>query len=269
MKKNYNLNWHKCSNNNFKLLFNYKKRPKNEKKYDIIGKYKRHFYQCNICGHIYGRHFFKIKEIYKKNYLDLTYKNDKGIQNRFDQIINLPIKKSDNKNRANRVYDFLTKKRINLLDIGSGIGVFLYEMKKKGLNVEGLDLDKRYAIFLKKKGIKVNSVEINKLKINKKFHLITLNKVLEHVQNPVIFLKKSLKFLKKNGLVYIEVPDSNAKKKGKFSEEFCLDHLQIYSIVSLINIAKSIGLFPLRVERIVEPSGKYTVFGFFKLVANK
>ena len=86
-------------------------------------------------------------------------------------------------------------------------------MKKKGLNVEGLDLDKRYAIFLKKKGIKVNSVEINKLKINKKFHLITLNKVLEHVQNPVIFLKKSLKFLKKNGLVYIEVPDSNAKKK--------------------------------------------------------
>lgn len=75
--------------------------------------------------------------------------------------------------------------------------------------------------------------------------------------------------MKKNGLVYIEVPDSNAKIKGKFSEEFCLDHLQIYSIESLINIAKSVGLFPLRVERIVEPSGKYTVLGFFKLTADK
>lgn len=269
MNKNNNLDWHNCGNKNFKLLFNYKKKPKAEKKYYIIGKYNRHFYQCKICNHIYGKHFFRVKNIYQKSYLDLTYKDIKGIAKRFNQITNLPIKKSDNKNRANRVYSFLIKKKNNLLDIGSGTGVFLHEMKKKGLNVEGLDLDKRYSLFLKKKNIKINVGEIGKLKIKKKFDLITLNKVLEHVENPVNFLKNSIKFLKKDGLIYIEVPDSKAKIKGKFSGEFCLDHLQIYSIESLISITKNIGLFPLRVERIIEPSGKYTVFGFFKINNNK
>ena len=65
----------------------------------------------------------------------------------------------------------------------------------------------------KKKNIKINVGEIGKLKIKKKFDLITLNKVLEHVENPVNFLKNSIKFLKKDGLIYIEVPDSKAKIK--------------------------------------------------------
>lgn len=264
-----NLNWHNCGNKNFKLLFSYKKRPKVEKKFQIIGKYNRQFYQCKICEHIYAKHFFKIKNIYKKSYLDLTYKNIGGISKRFEQITNLPTKKSDNKNRVSRIYDFIKKKKTNLLDIGSGIGVFLYEMKKKGLNVQGLDLDKRYAFFLKEKGIKVNVNEISKLKIKKKFDLITLNKVLEHVENPIKFLKNSIKFLKNDGIIYIEVPDSKAKLKGKLTGEFCLDHLQIYSIKSLINITECVGLYPLRVEQIIEPSNKYTVFGFFKLSINK
>ena len=264
MYKNNNLEWHKCGNKHFNLLFIYNKKPDLEKKYYIIGKYNRHFYQCKICDHIYAKHFFKIKNIYKKSYLDLTYENINGVAEKFKQIINLPLKKSDNKNRARRVYNFLKKKNNDLLDIGSGIGVFLYEMKKKGLNVEGLDLDKRYALFLEKKKIKINVGEIKELKIKKKFDLITFNKVLEHVEDPVNFLKNSIKFLKKNGLIYIEVPDSNAKIKGKFSGEFCLDHLQVFSIESLIGLTKNIGLSPLRVERIVEPSGKFTIFGFFK-----
>ena len=60
--------------------------------------------------------------------------------------------KSDNKNRVKRVNSYFNNKnKLSVLDVGSGMGIFLYEMKKKGLNVEGLDLDKRYAIFLKKK----------------------------------------------------------------------------------------------------------------------
>ncbi len=264
MKFNSVLSWHKCGNVNFKPLFHYKKRPKEEKKYNIVGKYKRHFYQCKICGHIYAKHFFKIKNIYNKTYLDLTYKNIQGIAKRFNKITNLPIKLSDNKNRANRVCNFLKNKKSTLLDIGSGTGVFLYEMKKKGYKVEGIDLDERYALFLKEKNIKVHVKNLDKLRIKKKFDIISLNKVLEHVKNPLCLLKKSLKFLKRNGIIYIEVPDSNAKLKGKFAGEFCLDHLQIFSMKSLIDMSKKINLFPLQVESIIEPSNKYTVFGFFK-----
>ena len=85
--------------------------------------------------------------------MDLTYKDSKGLSNRFNKIINLTIKKSDNKNRAIRIDKFLNRKKASLLDVGSGTGVFLYEMKK-GYKAKGLDLDKRYANFLKKKKLK-------------------------------------------------------------------------------------------------------------------
>lgn len=264
MKSEANLNWHICGVKQ-KVLFRYNKKPSAEKNYNIMGKYNRVFYQCEACDHIWAKHYFKIKNIYNKTYLDLTYKDTKGVSNRFNKIINLTINKSDNKNRAIRIDKFLNRKKANLLDVGSGIGVFLYEMKKKGYKAKGLDLDKRYANFLKKKEIKVFVSKIENLNIKEKFDLITFNKVLEHVKNPSKFLKNSLKFLKKSGLIYIEVPDSKARLKGKFSGEFCLDHLQLFSIESLVKLTKSCDLIPLRVERIIEPSNKFTVFGFFKI----
>ena len=81
--------------------------------------------------------------------------------------------------------------------------IFLYEMKKKDIKLKELDLDKRYANFLKKKEIKVFVNKIENLDIKEKFDLITFNKVLEHVKNPSKFLKNSIKFLKNNGLIYI------------------------------------------------------------------
>jgi len=264
MKFKVNLTWHKCNSNKFRLIFDFKRKPKVEKKYNIVGKYYRSFYECNLCGHICALHKFKTNNIYTKEYLDLTYENTEGISRRFKQIINLPIKKSDNKNRAIRVQNFLKNKKANLLDVGSGTGVFLHEMKKKGHKVYGLDLDQRYSNFLAEKKIKVFVKELKKIKIKKKFDIITFNKVLEHVKNPVEQLKSSKKFLKKNGLIYIEVPDVMAKNKGKFSGEFCLDHLQIFSINSLDQMVRNAGFNTIKIKRIIEPSKKYTIFGFFK-----
>jgi SAM-dependent methyltransferase len=264
MKFKTNLKWHACKPNNFRILFDYKKKPIAEKKYNITGKYHRSFYECCLCKHICAYHGFKTNNLYKKDYLNLTYKNVSGISKRFHEIVNLPISKSDNKNRALRVGNFIKKKNLNLLDIGCGTGVFLHEMKKKGHKVYGLDSDKRYAKFLSEKKIKVFSKELKKIKIKKKFDLITFNKVLEHIEDPLSQLKVSRKFLKKNGLVYIEVPDEMAKNKGKLSGEFCLDHLQIFSVNSLDQMVRSAGFSTIKIERIIEPSNKFTVFGFFK-----
>ena len=188
MKFKVNLNWHICKPNRFRMLFDYKTKPKKEKDFNIEGKYHRSFYQCDLCNHICAYHGFKTNNLYDEDYLNLTYKDMSGISKRFNQIISLPISKSDNKNRAQRVDKFLGKK-FNILDVGCGTGVFLYEMKKKGHNVKGLDLDKRYANFLLGKKIKVFVKELNKITTKKKFNLITFNKVLEHIQDPLQQLK--------------------------------------------------------------------------------
>jgi len=249
----------------FVKVYHYKTKPKYEKNYFIKGNYQRFFYKCKICGHFYAKHGFKIGKLYSKQYLNLTYKNLEGIQKRFDQIIDLPKNKSDNKNRAERVNRFFSKDNLSLLDVGSGIGVFIFEMRKKKWDVKGVELDKRYVDFCKDKhGLNIYQKNLSKIKSKNKFDLVTLNKVLEHVSDPVDLLKLSSKFLNKKGILYIEVPDVKASDGGKHRQEFCIDHLHVFSKSSFKILAEKSGLKTLICKRIQEPSGKYTIYGFLK-----
>ena len=246
-------------------IFDYTKIPSYEKKFIIKGKYGRSFYQCKLCKHIYSSHAFSINNLYSQQYLELTYKNLNGIKKRFKQVTSLSVNKSDNKNRSVRVDSFFKKKNLQLLDVGSGIGVFLHEMKKKNWNVTGIEMDKRYVDFCKKfKKLNVHKTKLERFKKRKNFDLITFNKVLEHVVNPIKLFKLSKFFLNEGGIVYIEVPDIRAKTHGKQRQEFCVDHLHIFSPKSLKYLATVCGFETLQIKRIHEPSGKFTLYGFFK-----
>jgi len=99
---------------------------------------------------------------------------------------------------------------------------------------------------------------------NIKFDLITLNKVIEHVTNPTLFLKNYLKYLKKDGFIYIEVPDIDAKEDplGYEREEFFIEHHHVFSKLSLILMLSKLKLNILQIKKIREPSSKYTLFCF-------
>ena len=255
-----------CNAKNFFKLYSYNKKPKSEKFFFITGKYNRMFYECATCEHLYAKHNFKIKKLYSKQYLDLTYKNEKGLDKRFKYITRLPVGLSDNKGRAKRIDEFFKKtKKLQLLDIGSGLGVFLYEMRKRNWKVNGIEMDIRYSDYCKKKhNLNVCKKNLSKFQTKKKFDLISFNKILEHVNYPQKLLRLAKKFLKKDGIIYIEVPDVYAKIGGKFRDEFCLDHLHIFSLSSLEIIVSRSSLYPMKTVRIHEPSGKYTIFCFAK-----
>ena len=255
----------KHDENKFIKIFNYNKKPNYEKNFNIKGKYQRSFYQCKICKHIYAAHKFSIKNLYSKQYLELTYKNTNGIHRRFKEVTGLTKTKSDNKNRASRVNNFFSEHNPKVLDVGSGIGVFLFEMKKKKWQVTGVEMDKRYVDYCRKfHNLQIYRKELSQFKTKKKFDLITFNKVLEHVRNPTKLLNASKNFLNKNGIVYIEVPDIKAKTGGKNRQEFCIDHLHVFSVNSLKILAEKCGFKTLQIKTIHEPSGKYTLFAFLK-----
>ena len=83
-----------CDHNkrNFSKIYHYKSKPNYEKNFRISGKYERAFFQCKKCLHMYAAHGFNINDLYSKQYLELTYKNIKGIHKRFKKVINLPKK---------------------------------------------------------------------------------------------------------------------------------------------------------------------------------
>ena len=255
-----------CDNGKSKLFYKYTKKPEFETNFDLKGqKYVRYYKQCNLCKHLFAYHNIDLSNLYNDNYLDATYSNVQGMKKRFNYIMKLPIKKSDNKQRVQRILNFLNLNSIsktkNLLDVGTGTGVFAKSFQLKKWKVKTVETDSRTVEYLSNLGIQSINKDIRKIKNfgNLKFDLITFNKVLEHVEDPIALLKSSLKFLKKNSFVYLEVPDIRASIEGKKREEFFIDHHHVFSVPSASIMVEKAGLHIKKIESIVEPSGKFTI----------
>ncbi len=95
------------------------------------------------------------------------------------------------------------------------------------------------------------------------FDLVTFNKVLEHVDEPIEMLTSIGRLLGPDGLVYVELPDGEAAEaEGKEREEFLLGHKHVFSRASYALLIANAGFELLTCERLREPSTKFTLRGF-------
>ncbi|MBD1132730.1 class I SAM-dependent methyltransferase [Pelagibacterales bacterium SAG-MED45] len=260
----------KCSKNIkfIELFHHYKIPPPLEPKYGIK-KYSRKIFKCKLCGHFSARHKIKVSEFYKKNYSLISH--GKKMRIKFNKIISLKSK-SDNYQRVKRFLIFFNKfkkKKITLLDVGSGLSLFIFGLQKiVNWNLTGIEPDINFVKFART--LKLNVVHSN-LKSGilqkKKFNIISLNKIIEHVKDPVKLLKISYRLLLNNGYVYVEVPDGSKASRvfnGYLREEFFVDHLHIFSKQSLKKCIEMSGFKIMELKSIKERSGKYTIFAFAK-----
>ena len=211
-----------------------------------------------------------LTDFYRGGYVDGTY-GDRMKEN-FKRILALPENQSDNAARVKRILDFAksrlgAKKVPNLLDVGSGLAVFPFRMKEAGWRVTALDPDERAAAHASENA-GVKSVHADFLQYEPEngegFDVITLNKVLEHVEAPITMMAHARKWIRPGGFLYAEVPDAAAAKKDQAREEFFIEHLHIFTQSSLTQTAAKAGWKNELVEEICEPSGKITLFAFFK-----
>jgi len=100
------------------------------------------------------------------------------------------------------------RKQGDLLDVGAGIGFFL-SFAKRYFSVAGTEISAEgVQIAREKYGIDVARGEIENIDFNgRKFDIITMHQVLEHVQNPHKTIDTCKSLLKDNGLLYISVPN--------------------------------------------------------------
>lgn len=234
--------------------------------------YYREISLCKNCGTYNNFHNYDFKKLYEGVYNDRTY--NKNICSNYDKIMNLPYEKSDNKQRVERIVNFSKSKgydlkNTNVLDVGSGLCVFLAEFMKHGIKGFCIDPDP-IPIQHARNNVKVTEAFLGSFEdynSDYSFDVITLNKVLEHIINPIFWLKKAKKYIKKGGFIYIELPDGkNALNNGKLTnrEEFYIEHFTIFSIESIEYIANQLGFKIETMESIHEPSNKYTIFAFLR-----
>jgi len=265
-----------CDSNLYIDIFQYTSPPEGEIrfKFSKLGEYKRNLLKCPVCGHFLSIHKMSYKTIYEGDYVSSNYKDDNGIYNTFNKIISLNPDMSDNKQRVKRIINFFSdiliikdSEKPCVLDVGSGLCVFLYEMKKYNWQCTALDPDIRNVKHAQKNvGIKALCNDFMHIDMADKYDLITFNKVLEHVIDPIEMLKKSQLFLKPQGVVYIELPDGEkAKFEGFDREEFFIDHHHIFSATSFSIMIDKAGFEIINIGRLREPSSKYTLYCFTKL----
>ena len=256
-----------CTTSNWQFLARFDEKPDGETDFNFTP-YHRELWRCGGCGHVVNAHKFDMVTIYEGAYWDNTYADD--IKTTFDKIMNLPTDKSDNRLRVKTVNDFWISQGHDtfgaLLDIGSGLAVFPAAMKMAGWDVTALDPDVRASQFAcDVAGVKGVSADFMKMPNDIKYDLISLNKVLEHVPFMTQMLARTKNFLKPGGIVYIELPDAEgAMNESAKREEFFVEHYCAFSMQSLELLIEKAGLYPIKIERLVEPSSKYTLRAFLR-----
>ncbi len=250
--------------------FKYDVPPVGETRFDLGAQaYCRAYLCCRLCGHWYSQHNMDLANLYSGAYAESTYGD--RMRQIFDRILALPSEKSDNAGRVAKVLGFASsffssETKPTLLDVGSGLGVFPFRMKEAGWICTALDPDPQAAVHAREV-VGVQAVTGDFMLSGSDclgmFDVITFNKVLEHVEDPVAMLMKASRHLNPGGFVYVEVPDGEAAaSEGPGREEFFIEHHHVFSVASLSLMTSRAGFCALDIERLREPSSKYTIRAF-------
>uniref|UniRef100_A0A3B0JFH2 Ubiquinone biosynthesis O-methyltransferase n=1 Tax=Wolbachia endosymbiont of Aleurodicus floccissimus TaxID=2152762 RepID=A0A3B0JFH2_9RICK len=112
-------------------------------------------------------------------------------------------------------------KELSLLDVGCGGGILSESMARVGISVAGIDVCeeniKVAQSHAKKVGLNIEytHTSIEELSNDKKYDVVLLMEVVEHVDNLEFFMKKAIALLKPEGLIFISTINRTIKS-------FCL-----------------------------------------------
>ena len=165
----------------------------------------------------------------------------------------------------NNYYSLMEKytKGRKILDVGSGPGHFLACGKKRGWNVLGIEPSPRACAYAKRRGLPVVNDFFNfeNLKKHGPFDVVHMSLVLEHVPNPINFLRDARKLLKPAGLLAVFSPNDYNPLQRVLREELKFKpwwivprhHLNYFDFKSMkellirlgFKVKESLGTFPL------------------------
>lgn len=205
---------------------------------------------CESCGFVYHDPQLDerdIEALYDR-FRDASFRNESP-DVYFDRITSLPKAESENLAkvewlRANASEQLLRGGR--LLDIGCGGGVFIHTFLQNvgGWDAAGVEPTPAFAELAGRRLARPVMAGIYRsgLFAGQRFDLISINQVLEHVVDPVAFLRDVRKDLDDTGLVYLEVPDVlDLGFLAPTHDRFMMQHLWVFSRSSLANICRRAG----------------------------
>jgi len=151
----------------------------------------------------------------------------------------------------------------NALDIGCAAGYFLELLKKDGwCHVEGIELDTRMLQGLKSRGFEVSGLPLEQFAPLRRYRLITLFDVLEHLPDINNDFAKLSTMLDDNGIIALVTPDFNSFQRRLFGRRWFQfkprEHIYYFDRSTLSRLAEKHGFEILSCSR----SGQFADFDF-------
>ena len=172
-------------------------------------------YSCLKCHHLQLQNFSKKRIL--NFYGDTQYVLDKSFENK--NRIQLIKKKYGN--------NFFINKKI--LDVGGGTNPIL---KNKNTFILDFKIQKKIKKIFKERSYKLDIEEKN---IKKKFDVIFLIHTLEHFKYPGVAIKNLRSLLKKDGIMFIEIPNFNHQIRKNTYYSIFHQHLSLFTLAHLKN----------------------------------
>ena len=171
---------------------------------------------------------------------------------------------------ASEIGNFCEKhvKDPRILEAGMGNGLTIVLLKEQGYNIEGIDLDPTWVVYIAYKyNLKLFWGKFEKFCPTESYNLIYSSHVIEHTEDPQRFFQKAHDILEKNGHLWIETPDTfyNRHKYSRwhhFETRHPHEHLCLVSYPSLSYLAEKTG-FSIR-EYEMKPQ-----YGSIKMILQK
>jgi SAM-dependent methyltransferase len=232
-----------CGSSDFKLLFEGRdKLVPSEDKFSVV--------KCNGCGLVRTLPAVSrddMRKYYPEKYYNITKDTLTLHISKFEDSLSRYYSKllwkmllEEKRNFIRRTGDFLTNllfipfyryrnrcfpykdKPGKFLDIGCGSGKLLFEQKRLGWEVYGVELGKKMSSYAREvRKLNVITGEFSDAEYERDFFdIANLHHVLEHFLEPLDELRKAHKILKPGGLLVIRVPNRNKIETAIFGKHW-------------------------------------------------
>jgi len=210
---------------------------------------------CPVCDHGYllQEHVLDAKEYYGEVYRQEYSHNAEAAATNAREIYR--VYKDYQQDRLHHISPFLTAST-KLLEVGASAGQFLTHFKDKVGEVSAIELDKACCAFLGSElGIEADSEFLESSRFaGRTYDVVCAFQVMEHVEQPVEFLKTLRQATNTGGLIFVEVPNLhdpllsvwNLPTYKKFFYHSA--HLHYFTQSSLSKVARDAGFRPDQIE---------------------
>jgi len=230
---------------------------------DIPEVFETRVVECTTCSLVYVKPFPR----YSDQLLTKMYSNDNNYFLELTPFMERIIHTINPARRFTTAQRLAKKKIERFLEIGCGQGYGLLAAKKFGWQVYGQDLSPDFAqVARERTGVDIVTGQLNENSFpDKKFDLIYIDSVLEHLADPVKYMKCIINYLSPEGIVYLVLPNersipnqfmdgmlrfmggSRSFRTAPFTEPY---HLLGFSRASICYLAQVLNLeVPLLVRR--------------------